>query len=153
MLEKIPYNPPEGPSHPEAVHFIPKFLYRDSSEDPPKVKISDEFYGTRRKLRIGVLGAGISGLDFLHHLFEAVPAESVEVVVYDKNEDVGGVVRVCGPMWLVTSSCLQLFLLRSGAPRAIPVPDATCLVRPINLRGGITSGTSTILPPARFRSI
>jgi len=90
MLEKIPYQPAKGPSHPEAAPFIPTFLYRESA-DPPQVVISDDFYGARRKLRIGILGAGISGLEFLHNLFEAIPTESVEVVVYDKNEDVGGV--------------------------------------------------------------
>ncbi|KAF1821490.1 uncharacterized protein K489DRAFT_381486 [Dissoconium aciculare CBS 342.82] len=91
MLEKIPYHPAAAPSHPKAAEWTPKFLYRDPA-DPPKVTIRDDFYGTRRKLRIGVLGAGISGIDFLHHLTENIPAESYEVVVYDKNEDVGGVV-------------------------------------------------------------
>ena len=80
--------------HPSAQDFIPKYLH-NSFPDPtgrPDVKIRDDFYGTRRKLRIGILGAGISCLNFLH--FAEKELRNVEFVVWDKNEDVGGVVSL-----------------------------------------------------------
>lgn len=90
-LQKTAFHPRTPPSNPKAAHFVPKFIYCDP-KNPNPVNIKEDFYGSRRKLRIGVLGAGISLLNFLHHLFELVPEDSVEIVVYDKNEDVGGVV-------------------------------------------------------------
>lgn len=94
MLEKRDFQPKTAPSNPKAEHYIPKFIHCDP-KDPNPVDIKEDFYGSRRKLRIGVLGAGISLLNFLHHLFDLVPEESLEIVVYDKNEDIGGV--VCMP--------------------------------------------------------
>lgn len=91
-LRKTEFQPKTPPSNPKAARFVPSFIYCDP-KNPNPVDIREDFYGSRRKLRIGVLGAGISLLNFLHHLFELVPDESVDVVVYDKNEDVGGVVR------------------------------------------------------------
>lgn len=93
MLEKRDFQPKIPPSNPRAAHFTPKFIYCDP-KSPHPLDIKEDFYGSRRKLRIGVLGAGISLLNFLHYLFELVPEESVDIVVYDKNEDVGGVVSV-----------------------------------------------------------
>ena len=78
--------------HPAAADYLPQYLH-DSFPDPsgrPDPKIRDDFYGTRRKLRIGILGAGISCINFLHFAEERL--RDVEYVVYDKNEDVGGVV-------------------------------------------------------------
>lgn len=91
MLEKRDFTPKAAPSNPKAQRFVPKFIYCDP-KDPHPVDILEDFYGSRRRLRIGILGAGISCLNFLHHLFELVPEDSVEIVIYDKNEDVGGVV-------------------------------------------------------------
>lgn len=79
-------------AHPAAADFLPKYLHAgfDDPSGRPDVKIRDDFYGTRRKLRIGVLGAGISGINFLHFAEERL--RDVEIVVYERNEDVGGVV-------------------------------------------------------------
>lgn len=92
MLEKVPYQPKHEPSNEAARQYMPKFLYRNP--DSQDVTIKEEFYGARRKLRIGILGAGISTLNFLHYLQEKIPAETVEVVVYEQNHDVGGVVSL-----------------------------------------------------------
>ncbi|KAK4505183.1 hypothetical protein PRZ48_003146 [Zasmidium cellare] len=89
-LEKTDFQPKSPPTDPRAARFVPKFIYCDP-KDPNPVDIKEELYGSRRKLRVGILGAGITCLDFLHHLFELVPEETVEIVIYDKNEDVGGV--------------------------------------------------------------
>lgn len=83
---------PSPLAHPAAAEFIPRYLH-EGLPDPsgiPDVRIRDDFYGTRRKLRVGVLGAGISGLNFLRYAEEHL--KDVEVVVYERNEDVGGVV-------------------------------------------------------------
>lgn len=80
--------------HPAAAAFIPKYLHAGlpDAQGRPDIKIRDDFYGTRRKLRIGVLGAGISCLNFLHHAEARL--KDVAIVVYERNEDVGGVVRI-----------------------------------------------------------
>lgn len=90
-MGSIPYHPDPPIEHPAAQAFIPKYLHT-SFPDPsgrPDVKIRDDFYGTRRKLRIGILGAGISCINFLH--FAEQQLSNVEFVVWDKNEDFGGV--------------------------------------------------------------
>ncbi|KAF2169963.1 hypothetical protein M409DRAFT_64369 [Zasmidium cellare ATCC 36951] len=76
--------------NPKAEQYIPKFLY-EGFADPfgrTDVEICNGFYGTRRKVRIGVLGAGIMGLQFLH---SAEKLKDVDIVVYEMNDDVGGV--------------------------------------------------------------
>jgi hypothetical protein len=78
--------------NPEAADYLPQYLH-DSFPDPsgkPDPKIRDDFYGTRRKLRIGILGAGVCCINFLHYAEQQL--RDVEFVVYEKNEDVGGVV-------------------------------------------------------------
>ena len=89
---KIDYPQDVPLEHPAAADFLPQYLH-DRFHDPsgrPDPKIRDDFYGTRRKLRIGILGAGICSLNFLH--FAERQLKDVEFVVYEKNKDVGGVV-------------------------------------------------------------
>ena len=79
--------------HPAAAEYLPQFLHA-SFPDPsgrPDPKIRDDFYGTRRKLRIGILGAGLCSINSLHFAEEQL--KDVEYVLYEKNHDVGGVVR------------------------------------------------------------
>ena len=52
------------------------------------VIIREEHYGTKKKMRIALLGAGVSGLNFFKFAEEKL--ENVEVVCYEKNSDVGG---------------------------------------------------------------
>lgn len=91
MLEKIPFTPRHPPTDQNAEKFIPKFLYRDPESTEILPEIREEFFGARRKLRIGVVGAGISCLQFLHDIEENIPIESVEIVVFEREKDVGGV--------------------------------------------------------------
>ncbi|KAF2159954.1 hypothetical protein M409DRAFT_70703 [Zasmidium cellare ATCC 36951] len=91
MLEKIDLVPEQPPSNPKAERFVPKFIYHDPNYPTPAINIREDFYGSRRRLKVAVLGAGMSCLSFLHHLFELVPRDTVDVTVYDMNEDVGGV--------------------------------------------------------------
>jgi NAD(P)-binding Rossmann-like domain len=52
------------------------------------VTIREENYGTKKKKRIAMLGAGISGINFFK--FAEQKLENVEIVCYEKNHDVGG---------------------------------------------------------------
>ena len=91
-MGSIPYPSTTAPvSHPAARAYIPKYLHT-SFPDPsgrPDVRIRDDFYGTRRPLRIGILGAGISCINFLHYATQRL--RDVEYVVWERNADVGGV--------------------------------------------------------------
>ncbi|KXS95774.1 hypothetical protein AC578_1730 [Pseudocercospora eumusae] len=90
QLKEIPYRVSRPLANPKAADYVPSFVYAGLSDPSgrPDVVISDDFYGTRRKLRIGVLGAGISCLQFLH---SAERLKDVEIVVYEMNDDIGGV--------------------------------------------------------------
>lgn len=94
-MGRVEYEPSVPLAHPAAAEYLPSYLHAGipHSQGRPDVKIRDDFYGTRRKLRIGVLGAGISCLNLLH--FAESRLKDVEIVVYERNEDVGGV--VCSP--------------------------------------------------------
>ena len=52
------------------------------------VTIREEPYGIKKKMRIAMLGAGVSGLNFFKFAEEKL--ENVEIVCYEKNRDVGG---------------------------------------------------------------
>lgn len=56
------------------------------SEDD--VPIIEHLMGTKKKLRVAILGAGLSGLNFMKRAEEKL--KNVEIVCYEKNEDVGG---------------------------------------------------------------
>lgn len=45
---------------------------------------------TRQRFKILVIGAGASGIDFLHYVPRELSGLGVEVVCYDKNADIGG---------------------------------------------------------------
>jgi cation diffusion facilitator CzcD-associated flavoprotein CzcO len=53
-----------------------------------EVPIHEEPFGSKKKMRIAMLGAGISGLNFFK--FAEQKLENVEIVCYEKNGDVGG---------------------------------------------------------------
>lgn len=92
-MKEVKYETKSSLEHPKAADYVPTFLY-EGLPDPsgkPDVDIRDDFFGTRRKLRIGVLGAGIMGLQFLH---SAESLRDVEMIVYEMNDDVGGVVML-----------------------------------------------------------
>ncbi|KAK3720821.1 hypothetical protein LTR37_003484 [Vermiconidia calcicola] len=79
---RIDYPQDVALEHPGAIDYLPQYLH-DSFPDPtgqPDPKIRDDFFGTRRKLRIGILGAGICCINFLHYAEEQL--KDVEIVVY-----------------------------------------------------------------------
>jgi hypothetical protein len=90
-MTTVEYSPPQPLSNPAASKFVPTYLHTGIADPSgrPDVRISDDFYGTRRKLRIAVVGAGGSGLQFLH---DAQRLKDVEIVVYDKNHEVRAII-------------------------------------------------------------
>ena len=63
----------------------PTFFNNATENDIP---ILEQLYGTRKKLRIAMLGAGLSGLNFFKRAEERL--KNVEIICYEKNADVGG---------------------------------------------------------------
>lgn len=51
-------------------------------------KIREEPYGTKRKLKVILMGAGASSLNFFKKAEEEM--ENLEIVCYEKNRDIGG---------------------------------------------------------------
>lgn len=59
-----------------------------NNPSPDDVPILEQLMGTRKKMRIAILGAGLSGLNFMKRAEERL--KNVEIVCYEKNADVGG---------------------------------------------------------------
>jgi cation diffusion facilitator CzcD-associated flavoprotein CzcO len=63
---------------------------------PPPVTDSNGYsiveqpYGTKRHLRVILMGAGASAINFLHHLSTLPKSHNLSVVCYEKNDGVGG---------------------------------------------------------------
>lgn len=56
--------------------------------DAEGYRVREEPYGTKRKIRVVLMGAGASTLNFLKKAEEET--ENVDLCVYEKNRDVGG---------------------------------------------------------------
>jgi hypothetical protein len=56
--------------------------------DSTGYRIREEPFGTRRKVRVVLMGAGASTVNFLKKAEEAM--QNLEVTVYEKNHDIGG---------------------------------------------------------------
>ena len=54
----------------------------------PQLEIPSRPYGSRKKMRIAIIGAGISGLSIFKVIEEKL--QNVEIVCYEKNHDIGG---------------------------------------------------------------
>lgn len=91
ILQRVLFEPKHEPSSDAAKALVPKFLYEDPS-DTSLPEIKERMYGERRRLRIVVVGAGLTGLAFLHYLSTTIPEDSFDLAVYERNEDVGGTV-------------------------------------------------------------
>jgi len=53
-------------------------------------QVLEEPLGTKRRLKVIILGAGASGIDFFKNAEERL--ENVEIQCYEKNSDIGGTV-------------------------------------------------------------
>jgi hypothetical protein len=63
----------------------PTFLNQQSPDD---VEILEQLYGTRKKLRIAIMGCGISAINLFKRFEERM--KNIEIICYEKNDDVGG---------------------------------------------------------------
>jgi hypothetical protein len=53
-------------------------------------KILERPFGTKKRMRIVIMGAGVSGINFFKKAEEQM--ENIDIVCYEKNDDVGGTV-------------------------------------------------------------
>lgn len=61
-----------------------------SSHLDPFYKITEQPIGTRRPLRVACLGAGYSGLMMSIVFSQKMQGKNAELVVYERNSDLGG---------------------------------------------------------------
>lgn len=59
-----------------------------NNPSPDDVEILEQLYGTRKRMKVAMLGAGMSGLNFFK--FAEDKLKDVDIVCYEKNDDVGG---------------------------------------------------------------
>lgn len=67
--------------------------------------VTEQPLGTPRQLRVVTIGAGAAGLNFARHV--ELQMENVDLVIYEKNEDVGGT-------WLENKCASLVQTRRSG---------------------------------------
>ena len=62
------------------------------AEEPQKspYQYTNQYMGKPRPLRMIVIGAGVSGICATHLFREKCAGKGVEMVIYEKNHDVGG---------------------------------------------------------------
>lgn len=63
-------------------------IYLNNPDPEHDVDISDQLFGSKRKLRVVLLGSGLSGINFFK--FAEDKATNLEIRCYEKNEDIGG---------------------------------------------------------------
>ena len=91
----VPYKPPAASSDTLKTPRIPlvaspeaQKLFGWPEKNDAGYRIKEEPMGTKRKLKVVVLGAGVSGINFTKVAQDKL--ENVEVVCYEKNDDIGG---------------------------------------------------------------
>lgn len=105
--------------------------------DSQPYQIREQSFGTKKRMRIVVIGAGVSGLSFFKMAEENL--KNVEIICYEKNTDIGGTVS---NIEFEERSCL-LIERYSGwriGTRAVLV---TFLLLSTNIAGNHKSGQST----------
>lgn len=71
----------------------PNSQFYDSSKIPgldPNYTITEQPIGTRRHIRVACMGAGYSGLMMAIVFSEQMKDKNAELVIYERNEDLGG---------------------------------------------------------------
>lgn len=77
---------------------VPNTAERDGASVPDVdefgYRVKEQPYGTKRRVRVILMGAGASSLNFLKKAEEDL--ENVDITVYEKNHDIGGTwLEVC----------------------------------------------------------
>lgn len=63
-------------------------FYLNNPDPAHDVDIPEQLLGSKRKLRVVVLGCGLSGINLFK--FAEEKASNLEIRCYEKNEDIGG---------------------------------------------------------------
>lgn len=63
-------------------------IYLNNPDPAHDADIPDQLYGSKRKLRVIVIGSGMSGINFFKYAEDK--ASNLEIRCYEKNEDIGG---------------------------------------------------------------
>jgi hypothetical protein len=72
----------------EELHEEYETKQREEDRSTEDVIVTDQLFGAKRKLKVIVIGAGVSGLNFFKRAEEQ--GESLDIVCYEKNADIGG---------------------------------------------------------------
>lgn len=78
-------NDPNTDVYQQNATSIPTWTNNPQADDVP---ILEQLCGSRKKLRIAMLGAGVSGINFFKRAEEKL--KHVDIVCYEKNGEVGG---------------------------------------------------------------
>ena len=145
-------NDPNTDAYQQNAISVPTWTNNPQADDLP---ILEQLCGSRKKLRIAVLGAGVSGIDFFKRAEEKL--KHVDIVCYEKNNEVGGtwlenrLSSATSDLWhtLTTSTDIldvpAIFLVRSTSSHG--TGDHGRIIIPTPLRSGNTSSpwpTTTI---------
>jgi cation diffusion facilitator CzcD-associated flavoprotein CzcO len=82
-------NPETNGNHPSHSFSTPHDGHPPPLADSKGYTIIEEPYGTKRPLRVILMGAGASAINFLHHL-GGLSKHNLSVICYEKNDGVGG---------------------------------------------------------------
>lgn len=78
-------NDPNTDAYQQNATSVPTWTNNPQADDLP---ILEQLCGSRKKLRIAMLGAGVSGINFFKRAEENL--KHVDIVCYEKNSEVGG---------------------------------------------------------------
>lgn len=110
------YTAPDHNGNKDAYYNIPSTSERDGafipSTDDSGYRIQEQPYGTKRRVRVILMGAGASTINFLRKSEQDL--SDVEIAVYEKNNDIGGT-------WL------EVTLVSNP-----PLPLLTCIIEQIS---------------------
>ena len=117
-------NDPNTDAYQQNATSIPTWTNNPKADDVP---ILEQLCGTRKKLRIAMLGAGVSGINFFKRTEEKL--KHVDIVCYEKNSEVGGT-------WLENRLSYEALVVRHtlttstdilAAPATFPVSSTSSI--------------------------
>lgn len=129
------------------------------THDTQGYRITELPFGTKRRMKVIILGAGVSGISFFKRAEEQL--ENVEIVCYEKNHDVGGTVRIqrnkllCQPSEALTSApgLTKPHRHLSGSRTATLAWPAIFPLSTTNTLGNRSRGNITTLERQKYGSI
>lgn len=99
-------------------------------------------FGHRRKMKLAVVGAGLSGLNVFKMAEERL--KNVEIVCYEKNRDIGGTYVTLHEIHQIVRLNSDVCWLAAGLRTDIPVAPATFPASHINCPGVENRGQNIV---------